>query len=222
MKRLLARLARSLFSSWTLRGFLPDGSVIEVRRYSFEKRLFAVCESDLIALAAFPVGREVTVLIAPGRDGDLATAVAEGIGWRAVRGASQRGGAVALRALVRRLLASDSAGVVSVDGPLGPAGEAKEGVLVCARDTGRPITPVAAAARHRILVPGAWSGLFVPLPFTRVAAAAGEPLSVPSGCPRGDLQVLGRELTRRLGEARARAREAVRAWPSLTAPWRDF
>lgn len=221
MKRLLARLSRSLFASWTLRGVLPDGSVIDGRRYTFEKRLFAVCESDAIALAAFPMDRDVTVLIAPGRDGDFATAVAEGIGWRAVRGASRRGGALALRALVRRLLASDSAGVVSVDGPLGPAGEAKEGVLVCARNSGRPITPVAAAARHRIVVPGAWSGLFVPLPFTRVAAVAGEPLAVPSECPRGDLGALAGELTRRLGDARARAREAVRAWPSLTTPWRD-
>ena len=221
MKRLLARLFRGLFSSWTLRGFLPDGSVIEGRRYSFEKRLFAVCESDLIALAAFPIDRDVTVLIAPGRDGDFATAVAEGIGWRAVRGSSRRGGALALRALVRRLLAADSAGVVSVDGPLGPVGEAKEGILVCARNSGRPITPVAAAARHRFVVPGAWSGLFVPLPFTRVAAVVAEPLLVPFRCPREDLPALARELTRRLGEARARAARAVRNWPSLTSPWRD-
>ena len=222
MKRLLARLSRKLFSTWSLRGFLPDGSVIEARQYPFGRQIFATCEGDAIALAAFGIDLEFTVLIAPGRDGDLATVVAEGIGWRAVRGATRRGGTAALREMIRRLLASDSPGVVSVDGPLGPPGEAKEGILLCARDSGRPIVPVGAAARHRIPVPGAWSGLFVPLPFTRIAAVAGEPLSVPRQCARAELRPLARELTRRIGQARARAGEAVRAWPepriSSTSP----
>ena len=218
MKGLLARLSRKLFSTWSLRGFLHDGRVVEVRQYPFGRQIFATCEGDAIALAAFGMDLEFTVLIAPGRDGDLATAVAEGIGWRAVRGATRRGGAAALRELVRRLLASDSPGIVSVDGPLGPPGEAKEGVLLCARDSGRPIVPVGAAARRRIVVPGAWSGLFVPLPFTRVAAAAGEPLSVPATCARSELAPLARELTRRIREARERAGEAVRKWPPSTPP----
>jgi len=219
MRRLLARLFRKLFSTWALRGFLPDGSVIEARQYPFGRQIFATCEGDAIALAAFGIDLEFTVLIAPGRDGDLATVVAEGIGWRAVRGATRRGGAAALREMIRRLLASDSPGVVSVDGPLGPAGEAKEGVLLCARDSGRSIVPVGAAARHRIPVPGAWSGLFVPLPFTRIAAVAGEPLSVPRHCARAELRPLATELTRRIGQARARAGEAVRAWPEPRISW---
>jgi lysophospholipid acyltransferase (LPLAT)-like uncharacterized protein len=200
------RVLRLLFRSWRIDARLPDGSEMPAREYPFAGKLFALPEGDAIALAGIIVDRGFTALAAPGRDGDRAAAALRAIGCRVVRGATRRGGAPALRRLAAIFRESDSPGGIVVDGPLGPAGEPKPGIVWLARETGRGIVPLGTAARPTVVFRRTWSRLHVPLPAARIAVVCGETLFVPRETGDAGITELTEELGRRLSAA---ARDAA-------------
>jgi lysophospholipid acyltransferase (LPLAT)-like uncharacterized protein len=82
------------------------------------------------------------VLISQHRDGEIIARIIATFGHHAVRGSSTRGGAVALRELIRLGRCGQDV-VVTPDGPKGPAQVAKMGVIQIARASGLPIVPLA-------------------------------------------------------------------------------
>jgi len=205
MRAALSRAARLLFRTWTMTGRLEDGTELPARTYGFGREIFALSERDALALAGVIVDRGFTVLVSHGRDGDLASAALSGIGCRIVRGAARRGGVLALRRLIRDLRASDTPAGIVVDGPLGPAGHPKRGVLLLARESGRRIIPLGAAASRKVEIPGTWSGLYVPAPFASIAIVCGRSIRVPDSATAKDLAGLAEELRESLAGARERA-----------------
>jgi lysophospholipid acyltransferase (LPLAT)-like uncharacterized protein len=141
-------------------------------------------------------------------------AAAEALGYRVFRGASGRGGVAAASALAHHLAQSSCPAAFVVDGPLGPAGHAKPGVLLCAMQTGRAVWPIAAAVSPSIILPRTWSGIYVPLPFSRVVVAYGTPMRLDPGSLRAEWAAAATALSGQLARARERALEAVRAWPA--------
>ena len=87
-------------------------------------------------------GAEANVLISQHQDGEIIARIISRFGHRAIRGSSTRGGALALRELIR-LGQSGADLVVTPDGPKGPRQIAKLGVVQLARATGLPIVPLA-------------------------------------------------------------------------------
>jgi len=207
--RLLARLYRLFAATLRFEALLPDGTVTPARDYPFGPEIFALSERDALAIAGITPEARFTFLVAHGRDGDWATTAATSLGARVVRGATGRGGARALTELIRSARAEADPLAIVVDGPLGPAGEAKPGAVVCAMKTGRPLRPLGVAARLGLRVPWSWSSIWLPLPFSRVVIVCGEPLPVPESAARPERAALSHELTARLAKARRRALEAV-------------
>lgn len=203
--RLLARLYRALHATLRVEGLLPDGSRTTPGTYPFGREIFALSERDALALGGVLSSARFTTLVARGRDGDWATEVAEALGGKVVRGATGRGGSRALAELLRALPSDDGPLALVVDGPLGPAGEAKPGAVLCAARTGRPLRAVAAAARREVVLGSTWSRLWLPLPFSRVVVAVEEPLPVGEAPGRASREALARELSARLSRARERA-----------------
>ncbi|HWC65480.1 MAG TPA: hypothetical protein VG777_05310, partial [Thermoanaerobaculia bacterium] len=117
----------------------------------------------------------------------------------------------ALRRLVAALSESDRPAGIVVDGPLGPPGVPKPGVLFCARETGRPIVPLGVAARGKIEFRASWSRIYLPLPGARIVIACGETVAVSSDETRGGMDRLGAELEARLASARVVAEGNSRA-----------
>ena len=98
-----------------------------------------------------PVGYRGTgshVLISHHGDGEIITRIIARFGHEAVRGSSTRGGAGALRALIK-LGRSGQDLVVTPDGPKGPRQVAKLGVVQLAKATGLPIVPLAFACSKK-------------------------------------------------------------------------
>ncbi len=87
-------------------------------------------------------GSGANVLISRHQDGEIIARIIARFGHRAVRGSSTRGGALALRELIR-LGRSGADLVVTPDGPKGPRHVAKLGVIQLAKATGLPIVPLA-------------------------------------------------------------------------------
>ena len=121
-------------------------------------------------------GRPITLLISLHRDGELLAKTVGHFKFSTVRGSSKRGGAGALRSLVRALGRNHYAGLTP-DGPTGPRMRASDGIISVARLSGAPIIP-ATFGTSRCKVLNSWDRFVVPFPFSRGVYLWGEPIHV--------------------------------------------
>ncbi len=112
------------------------------------------------------------IMISQSQDGQLIAGFAEKSGWLAVRGSSSKGGKEALRALIEKLSETRLAAHI-VDGPTGPAGKVKYGVINLAQATGAVIVPFYVSA-DRAWYFNSWDRFLVPKPFARVTLRFGD------------------------------------------------
>jgi len=112
------------------------------------------------------------LMISKSFDGELIAGVAEKSGWHAVRGSSSRGGKEALRNMINHLNQTRLAAHI-VDGPKGPAGTVKAGVIQLAHAADAAIIPFYVSA-DRAWYFNSWDSFFIPKPFARVVISFGE------------------------------------------------
>jgi lysophospholipid acyltransferase (LPLAT)-like uncharacterized protein len=213
-----AALFRVCLSTWRFVGLLPDGTVLAPSDYPFGPEILALSERDAIAITGIATKRDVAVLVARGRDGDFAAAALASLGYRIARGASGRDGLGALAALLELMGGASTPTGIVVDGPLGPLGRAKPGIIWCAAQTGRPVRALGAAARRTIVFRGNWSGVYLPLPFTRIAVACEAAQTIAPSASREERERAADELTIRLASARQRALDAIQSGVRPPAP----
>ncbi|MAB14272.1 MAG: hypothetical protein CMI59_10260 [Parvibaculum sp.] len=132
--------------------------------------------------------REVRVLVSRHGDGQIIAKIMANLGFGTIRGSGapkgehqrpkhrQKGGASALRAMIRALGENVSVGLTA-DFPPGPGRRAGEGIVMLARLSGRPIVPVAATTRSRVQLNN-WDRFTINLPFSRGALVLGDPIYV--------------------------------------------
>ena len=145
------------------------------------------------------------------RDGQLQSGAQTALGLASVRGSSSRGGARALRTLIRFLRRGEGDVVMAVDGPRGPAKRAKAGAVFAARRSGALLHPVGNWAQRVIVVRSAWDEFVVPLPFSRVVIAVGEELELAVTDPHLE------HLDRAINFENRRARRLLLDKPGLAA-----
>jgi lysophospholipid acyltransferase (LPLAT)-like uncharacterized protein len=117
------------------------------------------------------------LMISKSQDGDIIARIAEKQGWRAVRGSSSRDGGKAMKEVIEWLRASGLAGHI-VDGPRGPAGIVKAGVISIARATDAVVVPYSTSA-DRAWFFNSWDHFMLPKPFARVTIRFGDMISFP-------------------------------------------
>ncbi len=121
-----------------------------------------------------------SLMISQSADGDLIAAVANYSGWHTARGSSSRGGRTALSQMIECINKTGLAAHI-LDGPLGPAGIVKAGVIKMAMDTGARLVPVYTEA-DKYWTFNSWDRFMIPKPFARVTIRYGEMLPpVPPG-----------------------------------------
>ena len=107
-----------------------------------------------------------SIMISQSNDGAMIAGVAERTGWHTVRGSSSKGGAAALRDAITHLKMSKLAAHI-VDGPRGPAGKVKAGVIRLAHQTGSVIVPFNVSAANGWYF-NSWDKFLLPKPFSKV------------------------------------------------------
>lgn len=117
------------------------------------------------------------------------------------KGASQKGGASSLRALLAVLAAGDQV-VITPDGPRGPRRHLAGGVAQLAALAGVPVLPCAAQCTRRRVLP-TWDGMILPLPFGRGVLVCGAAIHVARDCWADSLPLIAAALTRAADEADA-------------------
>ncbi len=151
-------------------------------------------------------GLRLGFLISPSLDGEIATKLAERAGAHVIRGSSNNTGARAMRDYYVALQQGLSP-AITPDGPTGPRAEFKAGAVLIAQMSGRPMLPIAYRA-SRAWRFRTWDRFVLPVPFSRVVVAVGEPRHVPKGLDAAALQRWQREMG---DELRALERAAAAA-----------
>ncbi|OQY03854.1 MAG: hypothetical protein B6I22_10730 [Desulfobacteraceae bacterium 4572_123] len=113
-----------------------------------------------------------SLMISKSKDGEIIAGVAKRTGWHPVRGSSSRGGSEALHGMIDRFKNSRLSGHV-VDGPRGPAGIVKSGVIRIAHTTGAMIVPFYTSADSAWHM-NSWDKFVLPKPFAKVTLRFGE------------------------------------------------
>ncbi|MDT8273449.1 MAG: lysophospholipid acyltransferase family protein [Desulfomonilia bacterium] len=117
------------------------------------------------------------IMISKSVDGTIIAGVARRTGWNPVLGSSSRGGAEALRGMIEALKQSRVAGHI-VDGPRGPAGKIKAGVIRLAHATDAVIVPFYTTA-EKAWYANSWDNFLLPRPFSKVRLSFGDLLRLP-------------------------------------------
>jgi lysophospholipid acyltransferase (LPLAT)-like uncharacterized protein len=105
-------------------------------------------------------------MVSKSQDGDIIAKVAEYSGWYIVRGSSSKDGGEALKGMIKRLEQTRLAAHI-VDGPRGPSGVVKAGVISIARATHAKIVPFSTSA-DRAWYFNSWDKFMMPKPFAKV------------------------------------------------------
>jgi lysophospholipid acyltransferase (LPLAT)-like uncharacterized protein len=116
------------------------------------------------------------VLVSWSSDGSMQAQALGMLGLTVVRGSSSRGGARGLAALVRAMRKDGADAAFAVDGPRGPHGVVKGGVVLAARAAGGVIVPMAGAVRNGVVLKRTWDEFALAWPFTRVDVALSAPI----------------------------------------------
>jgi lysophospholipid acyltransferase (LPLAT)-like uncharacterized protein len=149
------------------------------------------------------------VLISRHRDAEINAIAAERLGIETIRGSGdngaefiRKGGLGAFRALLDALAAGESV-ALTADVPK-IARVAGRGIVMLARQSGRPIFPIALATSRRYVLDN-WDKTTINLPFSRGAAVCGEPVRVPADATDEMLEQFRRQVEENLNAATARA-----------------
>ena len=142
--------------------------------------VFAVLHSQQCGLYSILNRENMFSMISRSTDGDLVALSGGRVGINSVRGSSKRGGATAALELIDKVKNGYSA-ALAIDGPRGPVGVVKPGVVQIAKTGGAPIIPMAWQTKSKcILKLPTWDKLLIPLLFVKAVALYGEPIDVPS------------------------------------------
>ena len=125
----------------------------------------------------FATRKPISIMISQSRDGELISKIVNVLGWHPVRGSSSKGGGQALRD-IKKLVRKGYKIAHIVDGPRGPLGDVKPGLLVIAQASGMPIVPTITSAEKKWVF-NSWDRFMVPKPFSRVIIRFSDEIHIP-------------------------------------------
>jgi len=139
-----------------------------------------------LLMPAYHYGRpEISVLISNHSDGEIIAQACKYLGFSLVRGSSTRGGIEAIRNMVK--LSKDGHIVITPDGPKGPRGVIKPGIIYLAAKSGLPIIPTGFAYGS-VKRANSWDKFAIPIPFSKVVMVTAPEIYIPADMDKEDLQ----------------------------------
>ena len=126
----------------------------------------------------FSTRKPIAIIISKSLDGEMIARAVDILGWYPIRGSSSRGGKEAL-VKIKELARSDYKVGHIVDGPRGPFGVVKPGLLKIAQAGNLPVVPTITSAENKWIF-NSWDRFMVPKPFSRIIIRFGKPIHVPS------------------------------------------
>ena len=193
--------------------YRPLGPNMDPHQRGFPGRYIYAFWHENILLPAYHYGRrDIWVLVSQHADGELIAEACRHLGFRLVRGSTTRGGAEAVRQMLR--LGRKAHLAITPDGPRGPRRRVHPGIVYLAARTGLPVVGMGIAYQRAWRM-GSWDRFALPHPWSSAALVTTEPIHVPA-----DLDKEGLEHYRLLVEqALNRATEAAEKWAGKSGGW---
>lgn len=168
--------------------------------------LYAMWHAHQFCIHGIPNRDKLHVLVSRSRDGELIADVVERWGFKTVRGSKGKKGAVEATMQMISILKSGENCAMMVDGPKGPAKEAKDGVVKIAKLAGVPIVPVYwySSYFNFIKLPS-WDKMRMPILKTNLINIYGEPIYVQQD---SDDELVRQQLQESLEDLERKAPEA--------------
>lgn len=141
-------------------------------------------------------------------DGELIDRSLRRMGYDTTRGSSSRGGKEALWEMIDIIKQRNYCSGLAVDAPRGPARKVKMGIVVIARETGKPVVPLVSWATRQIQF-SSWDKMILPLPFSTIVLAWGKPVEVPQGLGSDEYERLRQEIEDNMVAASTQAEKLV-------------
>ena len=126
------------------------------------------------------------LMISQSKDGDLISGVANRSGWHTPRGSSSRGGKQAMGAMITHLK-THGFGAQILDGPTGPIGRVKAGVIKMALEADAVVIPLYTSAEKAWFF-NSWDRFMLPKPFSQVFITFGQEIRLESIGQKGDFE----------------------------------
>lgn len=164
--------------------YRPLGPDLDPRRPGLVGRYIYAMWHEYLLL---PVGTyprtDIHVLISRSEDGELVAELCRRLRVPVVRGSTSRGGAEAVRELVRAGGATHLA--LTPDGPRGPRRQVQQGLIYLASRTGLPVVPVGFGL-DRPWRAASWDRFAIPRPWSRAACVTGAPITIATDAGRDE------------------------------------
>ncbi|MDR2050758.1 MAG: lysophospholipid acyltransferase family protein [Deltaproteobacteria bacterium] len=139
-----------------------------------ERLILCIWHGEIFAMFHAKRKLKIAAIISKSRDGELMSQVALRLGCTLVRGSSSKGGLQALRAGVRAIKKDGHMPCITMDGPRGPFHQIKDGVFFLAHYGEASLVPLRAFCRRKKVL-NSWDRHCLPLPFSRIRLAFGQP-----------------------------------------------
>ncbi len=166
-----------LSKTWRYHYYLFDGekiSRIKKKKQLPPARIFALLHGEQLPLLVFNPCKHLAAICSKSKDGEIAARVLKLLSVKPIRGSSHHGGTEAL-ALATEYVKNGGELAITVDGPRGPRGTCKRGVVLIAEAGAVPIQPIVAlvkSCRHL----HSWDRFIIPHPFSRIDVVYGPTL----------------------------------------------
>ncbi len=199
---LIYLLMRTLAATWRIRwhdeseGLLKNKERLPVVFCLWHNRLATSMMFNYLYVRKYVPSRQLAAIVSASKDGGIVAHVLELFDSQPVRGSSSRRGAQALLEL-KTLTERGLDIAITPDGPRGPCYRVQDGALSLAQITGLPIIPAGAFIHWKVRTKS-WDRFQIPLPFTRIDAAFGKPISVPRDCSDEDYEKIRLQIEREM------------------------
>jgi lysophospholipid acyltransferase (LPLAT)-like uncharacterized protein len=164
-----------LFYSWTFRLKIEnDKNWMDYRRNGGVVLICGWHQQFFSAIRPFKNYKTFnpSLMISQSKDGEIVAKMALHNGWNPVRGSSSKGGMEALKIMITNLK-KDKLAAHIVDGPRGPSGVVKAGVIRLAHAANAVIVPISVSAEKAWYF-NSWDKFLLPKPFSKVTLRFGE------------------------------------------------
>lgn len=141
------------------------------------------------------------MLISSHRDGGFIADSMHLLGIETVRGSSTRGGARAMRKMLRAVKDEKRHLAITPDGPKGPREKVQKSTIQLALKAELPIIPVCYATKRHWRI-NSWDHFYIPQPFTRGVFVFGETVKV---SPDEDMDTAIARIQKSMDDAQQRA-----------------
>lgn len=175
---------------------------------SDHRAIFTFWHACIFSATWFWRKRGIVVMSSTSRDAEYTSRFIKRFGYGTARGSATRGGGRALAEMTECLLNGLDV-AFTIDGPRGPAYQAKAGAVTLARHSGQAILPFHIAALRYWELPS-WDRLQIPRPFTRAATFVGAPIYVARHAGKDEIETQQAALQATLDRLRSEG-EAWRA-----------